>query len=79
VLGTLDELERILRSAPFNRILIAARSIETLRHQRLEAFASEHGIGIAHFERALNGSRDSAEPISIEDLERSLLEPAGGR
>jgi FlaA1/EpsC-like NDP-sugar epimerase len=77
VLGTLDELERILQNAPFNRILIAARSIEALRRERLEAFASSRGIEIERFESGLSANGNLQDARLVAAAEPQFLEAAG--
>lgn len=77
VLGTLDELDRILESAPFDRILIATRSIQELRHNRLELFAASHGIRVEKFENTLSRVHDLRDS-SLAVVDPSLPEPAGG-
>ena len=60
VLGSLDDLEQIYRSAPFNEIVIA---IDNLAEQRLEIlwhFANDHNMAVRRFSSQVDNVTDAS-------------------
>lgn len=78
VLGALDDLDAILRQTSFNRLVVAARSLETTRRSILESFARQHGIEIEDFRYGL---RDTNQPmpsdLALNDTSTQLTNAAG--
>ncbi|HTW88985.1 MAG TPA: hypothetical protein VMD75_13365 [Candidatus Binataceae bacterium] len=49
VLGSLDDLERVLRKRPFDQIMLAAESLEDERLALVRRFADAHQIAVSRF------------------------------
>lgn len=54
VLGSLDDLERVLRKRPFDRIMLAAESLGEDRLTLIRRFADAHQIAISRFSMEIN-------------------------
>ncbi len=54
VLGSLDDLERVLRKRPFDQIMLAAESLGDERLALIRRFADAHQIAVSRFSMQIN-------------------------
>jgi UDP-GlcNAc:undecaprenyl-phosphate GlcNAc-1-phosphate transferase len=79
VLGTLEDLERVLALTAFNEILIAAEGLTPEKLTGVSMFARDHGITVLNFSIELNAVAIETSVISHdpgEEMPRAELAPA---
>jgi UDP-GlcNAc:undecaprenyl-phosphate/decaprenyl-phosphate GlcNAc-1-phosphate transferase len=65
VMGSLHDLERIYRDAPFNQIVIAAEHLEDHRLDLVWSFASHHNVAVRRFSLVADHNGGIAAPREV--------------